>query len=133
MKRLKVKKDLKIEALSESQALPFKGCISIDSTLKEEKVNTKRYTRIAKGEHLFLSNEPRSHYIAHLNLSFGTAKHISIFIIAYFEGITRDLSQLLAIGCDGRSINTRWKSSVNLELKLGKPLQWVIYHLHFNE
>ncbi|GBL89431.1 hypothetical protein AVEN_216958-1, partial [Araneus ventricosus] len=42
---------------------------------------------------------------------------------------------LLAIGSNGTSINTGWNSGVIwcLELKLGKPLQWVICLQHFNE
>ncbi|GBO10275.1 hypothetical protein AVEN_107066-1 [Araneus ventricosus] len=49
--------------------------------------------------------------------------------------ITRSLSQFLAIGCDGASVNTEWKSGAIrcLELKIGKLLHWVIYLLHFNE
>ncbi|GBM62446.1 hypothetical protein AVEN_180855-1 [Araneus ventricosus] len=106
-----------------------------DSTLIEEKVDTKRYTRKAKEEHLCLIEELGSHNITHLSPSFGTAKQISATIIGYFEGITRDLSQFLEIGCDGTSVNTGWKYGVIrcLELKLGKPLQWVICLLHFNE
>ncbi|GBL71969.1 hypothetical protein AVEN_197073-1 [Araneus ventricosus] len=79
--------------------------------------------------------EPGSRYITHLSPSFGTAKRVSATIIGYFEGMTRDLSQLLAICCDGTSVNTGWKSGVIrcLELKYGKPLQWVICLLHFNE
>ncbi|GBO11829.1 hypothetical protein AVEN_267194-1 [Araneus ventricosus] len=67
--------------------------------------------------------------------SFGITKQISATIIGYFEGITRDLSQFLAIGCDGASVNTGWKSGAIrcLELKIGKLLHWVIYLLHFNE
>ncbi|GBN13469.1 hypothetical protein AVEN_263392-1 [Araneus ventricosus] len=60
---------------------------------------------------------------------------MSATIIRYFEGITRDLSQLPAMGCDGAPVNTGWKSGVIrcLEFKLGKPLQWVICLLHFNK
>ncbi|GBL82876.1 hypothetical protein AVEN_106393-1 [Araneus ventricosus] len=131
--KAKVRKDLKFQALSEAQALPFKGlCFDgcKDSTLIEERVDTKRYTRKAKEERLCLIEELGSHLSP-----FGTAKQISETIIGYFEGITRDLPQLLAIGCDGTSVNTGWKSGVIrcLELKFDKPLQWVICLLHFNE
>ncbi|GBN61869.1 hypothetical protein AVEN_129069-1, partial [Araneus ventricosus] len=137
-KKVKVRKDLKSQALSEAQALTLKGLYfdgCKDSTLIEERGDTKRYTRKAKKERLCLIEELGSRYITHLNPSFGTAKQISVTIIGYFEGITRYLSQLLAIGCDGTSANTRWKSGVirRLELKLCKPLQWVICLPHFNE
>ncbi|GBN57330.1 hypothetical protein AVEN_115497-1 [Araneus ventricosus] len=136
--KVKVRKDLKSQALSEAQALTLKGLYfdgCKDSTLIEEKVDTKRYTRKAKKERLCLIEELGSRYITHLSPSFGTAKQISATVIGYFEGITRYLSRLLAIGCDGTSVNTRWKSGVirRLELKHCKPLQWVICLPHFNE
>ncbi|GBO28634.1 hypothetical protein AVEN_155715-1 [Araneus ventricosus] len=136
--KAKVRKDLKFQALSEAQALTLKGLYfdgCKDSTLIEEKVDTKRYTRKAKKERLCLIEELGSRYITHLSPSFGTPKQISATIIGYFERMTRYLSQLLAIGCDGTSVNTGWKSGVirRLELKLCKPLQWVICLPHFNE
>ncbi|GBN06570.1 hypothetical protein AVEN_13858-1 [Araneus ventricosus] len=135
--KAKIRKEA-YQALSEAQALTLKGLYfdgCKDSILIEERVDTKRYTRKAKKEHLCLTEELGSRYITHLSPSFGTAKQISATIIGYFEGITRYLSQLLAIGCDGTSVNTGWKSGVirRLELKLRKPLQWVICLPHFNE
>ncbi|GBM23506.1 hypothetical protein AVEN_153083-1 [Araneus ventricosus] len=136
--KVRVRKDLKSQALIEAQELTLKGLYfdgRKDSTLIEERVDTKRYTRKAKKERLCLIEELGSRYITHLSPSFGTAKQISATIIGYFEGITRYFSQLLAIGCDGTSVNTGWKSRVirRLELKLCKPLQWVICLPHFNE
>ncbi|GBM43476.1 hypothetical protein AVEN_9437-1 [Araneus ventricosus] len=113
--KAEVRKDLKCKALSEAQALPVKELYfdgREDSTLIEEKVDTKRYTRKAKEEHLSRVEEPSLRYITHLSPSFGTARQISTTIIKYFEGITRDLSQLLEIGCDGISVNARWKFGV---------------------
>ncbi|GBM22353.1 hypothetical protein AVEN_121163-1 [Araneus ventricosus] len=75
-------------------------------------MDTKRYTRKTKEENLSLMEEPGLRYITHLSPSFGTVKQISATINGSFEGITRDLSQLLAIGCDGTSVNTGWKSRV---------------------
>ncbi|GBL85549.1 hypothetical protein AVEN_34702-1 [Araneus ventricosus] len=49
--KAKVRKDLKFQALSEAQVLPLKGLYfdgRKDSTLIEERVDTKRYTRKAK-------------------------------------------------------------------------------------
>ncbi|GBM03726.1 hypothetical protein AVEN_134946-1 [Araneus ventricosus] len=119
----------RFQALSEAKALPLKGLYfdsRKDFTLIEERVDTKRYTIKAKEEHLCLIEELGSRYITHLSPSFGTAKQISATIIGYFKGITRALSQLLAIGCDDTTFNIGWKSGVirRLELKLGKPLQW---------
>ncbi|GBM34933.1 hypothetical protein AVEN_41475-1 [Araneus ventricosus] len=50
--KAKVRKDLKCQALSEAQALPLKGLYfdgRKDSTLIEERVDTKRYMRKARG------------------------------------------------------------------------------------
>ncbi|GBM91947.1 hypothetical protein AVEN_172176-1 [Araneus ventricosus] len=99
--KVRVRKDLKSQALSEAQELTLKGLYfdgRKDSTLIEERVDTKRYTRKAKKERLCLIQELGSRYITHLSPSSGTAKQISATIIGYFEGITRYLSQLLAIG-----------------------------------
>ncbi|GBM29574.1 hypothetical protein AVEN_206410-1 [Araneus ventricosus] len=78
--KAKVRKDLKFQALSEAQALPLKGLYfdgRKDSTLVEERVDTKRYARKAKEEHLCLIEELGSRYITHLSPSFGTAKNRS--------------------------------------------------------
>ncbi|GBN80508.1 hypothetical protein AVEN_269461-1, partial [Araneus ventricosus] len=132
------KAKIRFQASSKDQALLLKGLYfdgRKDSTLIEDRVDTKKYTRKAKEEHLCLIEELGSRYITPLSPSFGTTKQISATIIGYFKGITRDLSQLLAIGCDGTFVNIGWKSGVTqcLELKLGKPLQLVISLLHFNE
>ncbi|GBM42622.1 hypothetical protein AVEN_148949-1 [Araneus ventricosus] len=77
----KVRKDLKFQALIEAQALPLKGLYfdgRKDSTLIEERVDTKRYTRKAKEKRLCLFEELGSRYITPLSPSFGTAKQISI-------------------------------------------------------
>ncbi|GBN86644.1 hypothetical protein AVEN_137688-1 [Araneus ventricosus] len=53
--KAKVRKDLKFQALSESQALTLKGFDGRkDSTLIEERVDTKRYTRKTNEERLCL-------------------------------------------------------------------------------
>ncbi|GBM94018.1 hypothetical protein AVEN_224774-1 [Araneus ventricosus] len=132
------KAKIRFQASSKAQSLPLKGLYfdgRKDSGEIEDRVDTKKYTRKAKEEHLCLIKELGSRYITPLSPSFGTTKQISATIIGYFKGITRDLSQLLAIGCDGTSVNIGWKSGVIqcLEFKLGKSLQLVISLLHFNE
>ncbi|GBM53945.1 hypothetical protein AVEN_79917-1 [Araneus ventricosus] len=84
------KAKIRFLALSEAQALPLKGLYfdgRKDSTLIEERVDTKGYTRKAKEERLCLIKELDSRYITHLSPSFGTAKHISVTIIGYFKWI----------------------------------------------
>ncbi|GBM26962.1 hypothetical protein AVEN_196902-1 [Araneus ventricosus] len=63
------KAKIRLQVLSETQALPLKGLYfdgRKDSTLIEERVNTKRYTRKAKEERLCLIEELGSRYITHL-------------------------------------------------------------------
>ncbi|GBN00618.1 hypothetical protein AVEN_185919-1 [Araneus ventricosus] len=84
--KAKVRKDLRFQALSEAQTLPLKGLYfdgRKDSTLREERVDTKIYTIKEKEEHLSLE-EPGSRYITHLSPSFGTAKQISSTIYRMF-------------------------------------------------
>ncbi|GBN99409.1 hypothetical protein AVEN_228205-1 [Araneus ventricosus] len=71
--KAKVRKDLKFQALSEAQALPLKRLYfdgRKDSTLIEERVDTKRYRRKAKEELLCLIEEMDSRYNTHLSPSF---------------------------------------------------------------
>ncbi|GBL60564.1 hypothetical protein AVEN_187135-1 [Araneus ventricosus] len=75
--KVRVRKDLKSQALSEAQELTLKGLYfdgRKDSTLIEERVDTKRYTRKAKKERLCFIEELGSRYITHLSPSYGTAK-----------------------------------------------------------
>ena len=45
------------------------------------------------------------------------------------------LEQVKAVGCDGIVTNTGWKNGVisQLELFLGRPIQWLLCLLHTNE
>ena len=45
------------------------------------------------------------------------------------------LEQVKAVGCDGIVTNTEWKNGVisQLELFLGRPIQWLLCLLHTNE
>ncbi|GBN82106.1 hypothetical protein AVEN_111204-1 [Araneus ventricosus] len=46
-----------------------------------------------------------------------------------------DFSNLILLGCDGTVVNTGVFNGVihRLELKLQRPIQWIICLLHFNE
>ncbi|GBL91950.1 hypothetical protein AVEN_102528-1 [Araneus ventricosus] len=84
--KAKVRKVLRFQALSGAQALPLKGLYfdgRKDSTLIEERVDTKIYMIKEKKEHLSLE-EPSSRYITHLSPSFGTAKQNSATIYRIF-------------------------------------------------
>lgn len=93
------------------------------------------YHRLKKEEHISLVQEPGGKYLGHLTPPRATGSEIANSIFCYLENNNFDYVKLVAIGCDGTATNTGWKNGVirNLELKLGRPLQWFICLLHFNE
>lgn len=95
------------------------------------------YRRLKKEEHISLVQEPGGKYLGlgHLTPPRATGSEIANSIFCYLENNNFDYVKLVAIGCVGTPTNTGWKNGVirNLELKLGRPLQWFICLLHFNE
>lgn len=65
----------------------------------------------------------------------GSAKDIASTIVSYLIGEEISLEQLDVVGCDGTNTNTGWKSGAirQLEVKIGRPLQWAVCLLHFIE
>ncbi|GBN72365.1 hypothetical protein AVEN_246144-1 [Araneus ventricosus] len=82
--KAQARKDLKFQVLSKAQGLPLKGQYfdgRKDSTLIEERVDTKRCTRKAKEEHLSLIEEPGSRYITHLSPSFNMKNRVHVTLL----------------------------------------------------
>lgn len=106
-----------------------------DNTYYQERNGNKMYRRLKKEEHISLVQEPGGKYVGHLTPQRGTGSEIANSILCYLESKNFDYVKLVAIGCDGTATNTGWKNGVirNLEVKLGRPLQWFICLLHFNE
>ncbi|KAJ6617794.1 hypothetical protein Bhyg_17838, partial [Pseudolycoriella hygida] len=82
-----------------------------------------------KEEHISLIKEPGAKYIGHLSLTNSKAPTISNGIFPFIN------QSLCAVGCDGTKTNTGPKGGVIrlLEVRLKKPLQWLICQLHFVE
>ncbi|GBN92321.1 hypothetical protein AVEN_52993-1 [Araneus ventricosus] len=93
------------------------------------------FRRIKKKEHSSLIQEPDSVYIGHITPTSRSPEDIVTSIISYLPGSSISLEKLVVIGCDGTAIYTGWKSGLirRIEIHLGKPLQWTVCLLHFNE
>jgi hypothetical protein len=81
-------------------------------------------------EHIAVVAQPGNRYIDHVSPEQGDAQSITDAIL----DIT-DLTDVVAIGCDGTATNTGWKSGVirRLEVSLNRPLHWFVCLLHANE
>lgn len=130
-----VRTDLKNEFSTpeESWGLFFDG--RKDDTLFVERLNGKQFRRNVKEEHYSLIQEPGSIYIGHVSPSSSSATDITQNIISRLSALSISLEKLELVGCDGTVTNTGWKNGVvhQLENHVGRPLQWSICLLHFNE
>ncbi|GBM00097.1 hypothetical protein AVEN_176356-1 [Araneus ventricosus] len=84
-----------------------------------------------------LVKEPGSEYIGHVSVNFGRAQIIGNHIYSFLSYVDNDIdiTKLVAIGCDGTSVNTGIKGGIirNMELILNSPLQWFMCQLHAKE
>lgn len=114
------------------RALYFDG--RKDDTIAQVKQGAK-YRRISiKEEHVSILSEPESVYVGHIVPETSSAEHISSGILNFVsdKGGSEDL---VLVGCDGTVVNTGYKGGVIrlIEKKIGRPVQWSICLLHFNE
>ena len=86
-----------------------------------------------KEEHISLISEPGSLYQDYITPKSGKASDIACELHRFVIKIKSEDS-LVVIGADGTPVNTGQNSGAIrlLELKIGRPLQWVICTLHFN-
>lgn len=106
-----------------------------DETIVIKEINSKRFRKTEKEDHYSLIQEPGSKYIGHVSPTSGLSKDIASSIVAYLAKQGISLEELDVIGSDGTVINTGWKKGVihQIELHVGRPVQWAICLLHFNE
>lgn len=105
-----------------------------DRTLKMEKIDGRVHKRSVVEEHLVLIEEPLSKYIGHVVPDSSTAKKCAECILHYLVD-KFDLSELMALGCDGTPTNTGAKGGIIriIESRLGRSLHWFVCQLHGNE
>lgn len=122
-----------IEGRNPVQGLYFDG--RKDKTLVNEIVNQKHFRRTIKEEHYSIIQEPGSVYVGHVTPLSGSSKNIANSIISHLTVGGFSLGELDVLGCDGTVTNTGWKTGVirSIEQEVGRPLQWVVCLLHFNE
>lgn len=123
---------------NKSDEFPLKGLYfdgRKDDTLVIDVAHSKRFRRVKKEEHYSLIQEPGSIYIGHVAPASGSSQDIATSIISYLSGRDISLEKLVVIGCDGTAVNTGCKNGLirRIEMHLGKPLQWAVCLLHFNE
>lgn len=106
-----------------------------DNTIMVEMAHSKRFRRVITEEHYSLIQEPGHIFLGHVTPNSGTSKDIATSIISYLSSNDILLDELIVIGCDGTAVNTGLRNGIirRIELHLGKPLQWAICLLHFNE
>ncbi|KAE8746239.1 hypothetical protein FOCC_FOCC007111 [Frankliniella occidentalis] len=106
-----------------------------DKTLQQVTRSGKLFKNVIKEEHISLVAEPGSQYIGHVACECGQAESEFQAMWQYFEANSIDLEHLQVVGADGTNTNTGWKGGIirKLEQKLGRPLQWIVCLLHFNE
>lgn len=99
-----------------------------------EKVNTK-YFLMNRKKHYSLIQEPGPTYVGHVSPFSSSSTNITWSIISHLSKFEISLEKQHVIGCDGTVTNSGWKNGIirQLELHMGRLLQWRICLLHFNE
>ncbi|KAK3909792.1 Glycine--tRNA ligase beta subunit [Frankliniella fusca] len=100
------------------------------------KDDTLTASGFVKEEHISLVAKPGSKYIGHVATTSG---HAANERNAIYNNVTSEVTggfdEVVVLGCDGTNTNTGWKAGImrKLEEKVGRPLQWIVCLLHFNE
>ncbi|KAJ8869462.1 hypothetical protein PR048_028453 [Dryococelus australis] len=87
-----------------------------------------------KDNTLFVEKEPGTTYIGHVSPFASSSTDMTPSIISHLPERVISLKMLQVNGCDGIVTNTGWKNGIirQLELHVGRPLQWSVCLLHFN-
>jgi len=88
--------------------------------------------KIVQEEHITLIQEPESVFLGHSAPMNGSSQEIEN---SFFQLLSPNLNNVLAIGCDGTAINTGSTGGViaRLEARLRHSVHWIICLLHTNE
>lgn len=106
-----------------------------DKTMTQEEIDNVKHRRTVVEEHIVLVQEPESQYMGHFTPASGSATAITSGIINFLETNNISTDDIVAIGCDGTAVNTGRKGGAirMIEMKLQRPVQWIICLLHCNE
>ena len=85
-------------------------------------------------DHYMQLGEPGTVYLRHITLETGTGTAIADGLHAAVDEIAL-LDKILAVGAESTAVNTgpRGGAIHLLECRLGRPVQWIVCCLHFNE
>lgn len=133
--RIKLRKTLHKDVRQTSEsitAIYFDG--RKDKTLSKVMRDNKWLSDVTIEEHYVLLVEPSGEYLTHVTPTSGKSIDISSSIISVIsdQGAT---DTFCATGCDSTNVNTGSKAGVirQIELSLGRPVNWFICMLHTNE
>ena len=90
---------------------------------------------IVQEDHISIVKEPGSKYFGHFALKKVSANAIANGIFDFLSANYKEKNNIIAIGCDGTAVNTGAKGGAirMIELKLNKPVHWLICQLHANK
>ncbi|KAK0067238.1 hypothetical protein Bpfe_003336 [Biomphalaria pfeifferi] len=126
-------RDHLVDSTDAIQTLYFDG--RKDKTIKLEKKGSRWYRNVVTEEHITILNEPGGKLITHLAPKSSSARDIADCLYTYYDNNGHNITNILGIGCDGTATNTGPAGGIIrlLEIKLGRPLQWLPCLLHANE
>ena len=106
-----------------------------DKTMAQEEIDNVKHKRTGLEEHVVLVQEPESHYVGHFTPASGSAAAVTSGIFNFLETNSISTDDIVAVGCDGTAVNTGRKGGVihMVEMRLQRPVQWIICLLHSNE
>ena len=104
-----------------------------DATLAVVEVNGN-YRQTVIVYHYVTVGEPNGFYLSHVMPEDGTEYKIATSIYSAIKDTALE-QKLTIVGCDGTAVMTGKSKGfiASLETLIGRPLQWVICLLHFNE
>ena len=125
------RKNVDVDHNDEKQKLQ---CIGFDGKQDVTLVNASGCRRTIKEEHYVIVSFPGDNYIDHVVPSSSKSEDVAKEILSVIND-TNSTESLSALVCDGTNNNTGKSNGIirRLEESLGRPLQWLVCMLHFNE
>lgn len=128
---------LKSNSLESGYIKSFSFDSKKDRTLTQIRTDDKvLHPRMVNETHITILKQPNSVFLGYAVADDKSkAAHIALILIDFFQQKNLDISNLLAVCCDGEVKNTGIHGGIlrYLEKYLKKPLHWFICMLHLNE
>lgn len=126
-----MRKNVTVEHNDEKQKLQ---CIGFDGKQDVTLVNVSGPRMTIKEEHYAIVSFPGDNYIDHVVPSSSKSEDVANEILSVIND-TDSTESISALICDDTNNNTGKINEIirRLEKSLGRPLQWLVCMLHFNE